>query len=116
MSGINTKEEMKAALVPAAFNLDVDILENVPPPCQQLHVVIHDSKTTKRIEGCKLGYTCKLGKVNNKYNNETTNKVNTEITKVTRREMQLNFKLSYYFKFFYELKTYILIFQSEAPL
>ena len=92
----NTKEEMKAALVPAAFNLDVDILENVPPPCQQLHVVIHDSKTTKRIEGCKLGYTCKLGKVNNKYNNESTNKVNTEITKVTRREMQLNFKLSYY--------------------
>ena len=86
---------MKAALVPAAFNLDVDILENVHPPCHQLHVVIHDSRTTKRTAGCKLGYTCQLGKVN-KYNNASTNNVNANIAKKTRREMQLNFKLSYY--------------------
>ena len=91
----NTKEEMKAALVPAAFNLDVDILENVHPPCNQLHVVIHDSKTAKRTEGCKLGYTCQLGKVTN-YSNASTNKVNANIAKMSRREMQLNFKLSYY--------------------
>ena len=57
--------------------------------------MIHDSKTTKRTEGCKLGYTCQLGKAKNS-NNASANKVNAKIAKVTRREMQLNFKLSYY--------------------
>ena len=38
---------MKAALIPPAFNFDMDLVEEFDPPCSQMYVTAHEAKTIK---------------------------------------------------------------------
>ena len=44
----DSKEKMKESLIPPAYNLDSNLLERFPPPCNQLQVLTHETATTER--------------------------------------------------------------------
>ena len=105
----NTSEKMREALIPPAFNLDTDLLEKFNPPCHQLHVVMHESKTTQMdIEIWKRNTKSEKSKTNvenskqntypsddiNSRNKTDDNKFRKE-TNITKR-MEITFQLRYY--------------------
>ena len=54
MPTCNTKEDMKAAAIPPAFNFDMDLVDKFDLPCNQMYVTRHEAHTTETNKSRKL--------------------------------------------------------------
>ena len=75
-------QKMNETVIPPAYNFDSDLLDRFPPPCHQLQIVMHESRTNERNV--------------TKWNTITTGvENNSSISNITR-SMEIFFEMKYY--------------------